>query len=176
MHPIIYDVAVSADGFIAGPNADISAFPHQGTVVDDYVARLPVYSTVLMGRATYEFGYGFGLLPGANPYPWAHSIVVSSGLTLPETADVEIWRAAPEGALRALREASAGPIYLCGGGVLAAHLLAMGQIDRLRLKRAPILLGRGVPLFAAMARPPVLTLRDQRDHADGLIYQEFALS
>ena len=35
MHPIIYDVAVSLDGFIAGVSGDISKFAHEGPVVDD---------------------------------------------------------------------------------------------------------------------------------------------
>ena len=91
MHPIIYDVAVSADGFIAGPSADVSAFPHTGPIVDDYLTRLATYSTALMGRATYEFGLAHGLPPGANPYPHMCTIVVSSTLTQPGDA-IEIWR------------------------------------------------------------------------------------
>lgn len=35
MHPIIYDVAVSIDGFIAGPSEDVSQFPHSGKIVED---------------------------------------------------------------------------------------------------------------------------------------------
>ena len=165
MHPIIYDVAVSADGFIAGPNADISAFPSEGDVLSDYLARLQSYKTVLMGRATYEFGYDYGLAPGDNPYPWAESIVVSTGLSLPDGASVTQWRDLTDSALRELRQASDGPIYLCGGG----------QIDQLRLKRAPILLGGGTPLFDGLIRRPRLTLSDQTDYGHGLIYQAFTV-
>ena len=173
MHPIIYDVAVSADGFIAGPNADISAFPSEGDVLSDYLARLQSYKTVLMGRATYEFGYNYGLAPGDNPYPWAESIVVSTGLSLPDGASVTQWRDLTDSALRELRQASDGPIYLCGGGHLAAQLMNMGHIDQLRLKRAPILLGGGTPLFDGLIRRPRLTLSDQTDYGHGLIYQAF---
>ena len=60
MQPIIYDVAVSIDGYIAGPGGDISAFPASGRLVDDYLERLADYRTVIMGRDTYEFGYRFG--------------------------------------------------------------------------------------------------------------------
>lgn len=68
MQPIIYDVAVSIDGYISGPGGDISKFAHEGPVVDDYFARLGQYAVAIMGRHTYEFGYRFGLEPGANPY------------------------------------------------------------------------------------------------------------
>ena len=117
MHPIIYDVAVSADGFISGPNADVSAFPHTGPIVADYTDRLAGYAVALMGRATYEFGYAYGLTPGANPYPHMRSIVVSQTLDLPSDAEVEVWR--DLSGLSDLRRTAPGPIYLCGGGVLA---------------------------------------------------------
>lgn len=35
MHPIIYDVAGSIDGFICGPGGDISQFAQEGAVVED---------------------------------------------------------------------------------------------------------------------------------------------
>lgn len=40
MQPIIYDVAVSMDGFISGPGGDISQFAHEEPVVEDYANRL----------------------------------------------------------------------------------------------------------------------------------------
>ena len=175
MHPIIYDVAVSADGFIAAPGGDVSAFPHDGAVVADYQARLATYAHVLMGRGTYEFGYAFGLPVGANPYPHADSIVVSASIALPSDSAVTLWRSLSKASVSALKARARGPIYLCGGGQLAAALLAMGQIDRLRLKRAPILLGGGTPLFAGIASPPRLTLTDERAYGGGLLYQEFTL-
>ncbi len=175
MHPIIYDVAVSADGFIAGPGGDVAAFPHAGSIVADYLARLEGYKAVLMGRATYEFGYAFGLPPGANPYPHARSTVVSSTIDLPEGSEVTVWRTLSADAVTRLRRDAGGPIYLCGGGQLAGALMEMGQITDLRLKRAPIVLGGGTPLFADLNRAPKLSLMTQRDHGDGVLYQAFAV-
>jgi dihydrofolate reductase len=134
MQPIIYDVAVSADGFIAGASGDVSLFSHTGEVVDDYTARLQTYATVLMGRATYEFGYAFGLEPGRNPYPWAQSLVISKTIELPADAQVE-QVTDPLPRIERLRAEAPGPIYLCGGGILAGMLLRAGQITQLRLKR-----------------------------------------
>jgi hypothetical protein len=34
-----------------------------------FSARLENYAFAIMGRATYEFGYRFGMPPGQNPYP-----------------------------------------------------------------------------------------------------------
>lgn len=173
MHPIIYDVAVSLDGFISGPNEDLTAYPSSGPLVDDYFARVGTYRTVIMGRSTYEFGKRFGMALGANPYPQARTIVVSRTLELPTGSQVELRASIDAAALDALRSESTGPVYLCGGGRFAAHLLNLGQIDILRLKRAPILVGSGVPLFDGAERPPRLTLLNQRDYGGGLLFQEF---
>ena len=92
MQPIIYDVAVSVDGFIAGPQSDISKFPQESEAADDYSERLKTYSSAIMGRATYEFGYAFGLQPGDNLYPHMETLVFSRRIDLPRNARVEVVR------------------------------------------------------------------------------------
>ncbi|MEX3016558.1 dihydrofolate reductase family protein [Gymnodinialimonas hymeniacidonis] len=174
MQPIIYDVAVSADGFIAGRDADVSAFPHTGAIVDDYVTRLGTYTVVLMGRATYEFGYAFGLTPGANPYPHMRSVVVSGTLDLPKDAQVEVWR--DLSGLADLRSAAEGSIYLCGGGELAASIAHAGHLTDLRLKRAPVVLGGGTPLFAGLNAPLNLQPEGQTDYGNNLLFQSFRIT
>ncbi|SNS57967.1 dihydrofolate reductase family protein [Antarctobacter heliothermus] len=156
MHPIVYDVAVSVDGFISGPDGDISNFAQDGQVVEDYRARLAGYSVAIMGRKTYEFGYRFGMTPGQNPYSHMRTIVFSKSLDLPEESEVEVRRTCDLAVLKTLKTTSDGPVYLCGGGDFAGALVSMGAIDLLRLKRAPILLGGGVTLFGqtAVSAPP----------------------
>lgn len=175
MQLIIYDVAVSADGFIAGPSADISKFPGEGAVVDDYFARLKTYAVAIMGRATYEFGYGYGLTPGDNPYPHMRCLVFSNSIDLPATAKVHIVREGAAETVRALKETSDGPIYLCGGGAFAGSLLKHGLIDRLRVKRAPIFLGDGVRLFGDYAADIDVNLHESKLYDNGVLYQAFDL-
>ncbi len=64
MPKIVYYVASSIDGFIAGVNDDISGFVPGGSGVEKYLSDLKSFKTVIMGRRTYEFGYQFGLEPG----------------------------------------------------------------------------------------------------------------
>ena len=176
MQDLIYDVAVSADGFICGADGDVALFPQEGAVVEDYLVRLRSYAVALMGRRTYEFGYAHGLSPGRNPYPWMRSAVVSATLHLPGDAEVEVWR--PDGLAQrvaALKHEAPGPVYLCGGGILAGSLLAQGLIDRLRLKRAPVLYGAGVPLFGPGAGPLAPSLAAQVVHGDGVVFQDLRL-
>lgn len=173
MHPIIYDVAVSLDGYISGPGGDISGFAHEGPVVEDYAVRMAGYAVAIMGRATYEFGYRYGLEPGQNPYETMETIVFSSQLTCPENSAVSIVRTSTEENLRILKTTAPGPIYLCGGGDFAGSLLSAGLIDRLRLKRAPIILGAGVPLFGGHSATTALKILTVKTYDNGYVYQEF---
>lgn len=174
MHPIIYDVAVSIDGYISGPDGDVSGFAHEGPVVDDYRARLAGYACALMGRATYEFGYRYGMEPGQNPYAPMRTVVVSKSLELPSDSAVEVWSALTRERVSALKTQVDGPIYLCGGGQFAGAMLDLALIDRLCLKRAPVLMGAGTPLFDGTARP-MLKLESETHYKNGYVFQDFTV-
>lgn len=175
MATLFYDVSVSIDGYISGPDGDISQFPHSGHMVDDYLKRLSNYTIALMGRATYEFGYTFGLKPGENPYPHMRSIVLSQSLTLPQERSVEIIRTDSVNFVRDLKTESQHPIYLCGGGELAGSLARAGLIDHLRLKRPAITLGGGTRLFGEDGASLKLTLINSQHYEDGDLFQTFAV-
>lgn len=172
MHPIIYDVAVSIDGYIAGPGGDISRFAFEGPVVEDYTDRMAQYAVAVMGRATYEFGYRFGMEPGQNPYPHMRTVVFSKTLTLPPDSAVTVLRHGAAQALHDLRSGAGGPVYLCGGGALAGALLSAGLIDLIRLKRAPVLLGGGVRLSGDCTTAPPFARIATKRYPDGYVFQE----
>ncbi|MEQ9300481.1 MAG: hypothetical protein RIF33_18045 [Cyclobacteriaceae bacterium] len=67
MRSITYYVATSLDGYICGPDEDISGFVHKGSGVAEYLTDLKEFDTVIMGRKTYEFGYQYGLDPVSRP-------------------------------------------------------------------------------------------------------------
>ena len=115
----IYDVAVSVDGYISGPDGDISRFTHKGPVVEDYQARLAGYCVAIMGRHTYEFGYRFGLRPGQTPYPHMKTFVFSQTLDLTLKNEINVVHAPVGPMLQQLRNELHAPLYLCGGGRFA---------------------------------------------------------
>ncbi|RVT84370.1 dihydrofolate reductase [Rhodobacteraceae bacterium CCMM004] len=175
MQELVYDVAVSLDGFIAAESGDFSAFPTDDSIVAAYFDRLAGYAVSVMGRATYEVGLDHGLSLGANPYPAMDTHVVSTALRLPAEAAVTRIATDPVAAVAGLKARAAGPVYLCGGGRLAGCLAAAGLLDRLRVKRAPIVLGRGIPLFD---RPLALdlSLEDAAHLPSGYVYQDFRIA
>lgn len=173
MRCLIYDVAVSLDGYIAASDGDFSAFPLEGDHVAAYQARLQTYDTVLMGRATYEVGYRFGLPPGAKAYPHMDHHIFSQSLSLPEGAEVQVHREDWLSVVDSLRQAKGGDIYLCGGGQFAGFLARHGRIDLLRLKRAPILLGDGIPLFAGLERSHAFSHVNSTAYDSGVVFSEY---
>lgn len=175
MHPIIYDVAVSLDGFISGVAGDISKFAHDGPVVDDYATRLGTYRSAIMGRATYEFGYEFGMKPGQNPYPHMETTIFSDTMDLPESVKVSVRKRPTSDHIRQLSREAEGPVYLCGGGDFAGWMLEQGLIDRVILKRAPCVLGAGTKLFGNVSPAISLIRSNTKSYANGYLLEEFDL-
>ena len=152
MRKIVYYVAASLDGFIAGPDEDISGFIQGGEGVEQYQADLQHYDAVLMGRKTYEFGYRYGLEPGQPAYGHMTHYIFSNSLRF-DVAHEQV-KVSPLDLdfIRDLKRRDGKAIYLCGGGELAGRLLEQGLIDEIKIKLNPLVLGRGVPLFANLKR------------------------
>lgn len=171
MRSLIYDVAVTADGFICDAIGNADMFPADGPHVAAYVQRLQSYGTVIMGRATYEFGYRFGLKPGARAYPHMDHHIFSSQLVVPDDGDITVVRDGWLQAVNALKATEGAPIYLCGGGRFAGFLVGHGCVDILRLKCAPVVIGAGVPLFGGAAVAG-FTQTDQQTYDNGVVYRQ----
>jgi dihydrofolate reductase len=168
MRTIIYDVAVSLDGYIAGPDGNIDGFVMEGAHAHDYFARLQSYSTAIMGRNTYEFGYKYGMKAGDRPYPHMDHFIYSAGIELANIEGLSIIRSDFSAHVRKLKASAGGDIYLCGGGRFAGLLLEEGLIDRLILKVNPFISGEGTPLFATHRKVTGLKKVDQKHYESGV--------
>ncbi|WP_428266499.1 dihydrofolate reductase family protein [Haliangium sp.] len=173
MRHLIYDIAVTVDGFIAHEDGSIGGFAMEGEHVDEYMARLQGYDTVVMGRATYEMGYAFGLPPGQRAYPHMEHYIVSSTLSFGPDAAVKVVAGDPAELVRELKAGAGGDIYLCGGAALAGHLLDQGLIDQVVLKLNPVSFGRGIPLFGASSRQTALRLVDAKAYPNGVVLTRY---
>ncbi|SMQ71994.1 Dihydrofolate reductase [Devosia lucknowensis] len=147
MQDLIYHVAMTLDGYIARPDGSAPGFVMTGPHVDAYQRQLGAYAAVVMGRATYEIGYAYGMKPGDLPYGRRPHHVFSRSIDLPEREHLHIERAETLATIDRIKADAKGPIYLCGGGRLAGCLLEHRRIDILRLKLAPITYGSGIRIF-----------------------------
>ena len=149
-----YQVAVSLDGFIAGPNGE-----HDWIVMDpaiDFAALFKEFDTAVMGRKTYEVlaaQGGHGALPGLE-------VVVFSRTLRPAThPGVRIVNGDPREIVAALKTKPGRDIWLYGGGNFFRSLLDAGLVDTVEVAVVPVLLGDGIPLLPPGAATK-LTLAD----------------
>jgi len=168
MKKIIYYVASSLDGYIAGENDDISKFILQGEGVEKYQSDLANFGTVIMGRKTYEFGFQYGLEPGQPAYPNMKHYVFSNSLQIDNLSEsVKIENISIK-KLNEIRQSADTDIYLCGGGQFAGWLLENELIDQLKLKLNPIVLGKGTKLFGSSTANENWKLTEIESFSDGL--------
>ncbi|MGX1933898.1 dihydrofolate reductase family protein [Microbacterium resistens] len=189
MRELTYYVAVSLDGYIAGPGGEFDAFlaegDHMAPIWARYRGTAPTvlaahaglsvedgpFDTVLMGWNTYAVGLPDHHL--ADPYTHLRQIVFTRTHQGPEgSGGVEFTAADPVDTVRALKEEDGAGIWLCGGGALAAHLA--DEIDRLALKINPVLLGGGIPLFGPRGYAPTTFERvDTTAFDSGVVLAEY---
>lgn len=168
MKKIVYYVATSLDGYIAGENGDITQFVQQGEGVKKYQSDLLNFGTVLMGRKTYEFGYQYGLVPGQPAYPNMEHHIFSNTLKIDKLSEMVKIEQGGMDRIDEIQRNAKTDIYLCGGGEFAGYLLDHGKIDQLKLKLNPIVLGKGTKLFGNSSSNSNWELVDKASFPEGL--------
>lgn len=185
MRELVYYVAVSIDGYIAEPDGAFDAFPvtgdHFAVLTGEFADAVPAafltalgiepprtrFDTVIQGSASYRIALDEGI---ERPYAHLREFVATrSGATPPAGVTYTDDAVAT---VRELKRQDGLGIYLCGGGGLAGSVLP--EIDRLVIKRYPIVFGDGIGLFgnvdATVAR---FELVDVRRFESGLVIEEY---
>lgn len=155
MRPVIYSMSVSLDGYIAGPDGDISwaapdpelmAFHNEQTaLVAAHVCGRRLYADMLPWETGWAdqggpAGKEFAALWSAIP-----KVVFSRTLDHVEgNARLAAGRLTEE--LDRARDGSGGVVSVGGAG-LAAELIAADLIDEYRMFINPVVLGGGTPFF-----------------------------
>jgi dihydrofolate reductase len=171
---LTYFIAVSVDGFIAGPGGEVDMYPtpesYLAHLTSEYPDTLPTraraglgigdvpnkaFDTIVMGRATYDPALAAGI---SSPYSHLRQLVVSTTLAAADHPDVEIVAGDPVARVRELKAESGLGIYLAGGARLAGALY--GEIDELIVKMYPIVLGTGIPMLSGAFDPASLRRAD----------------
>lgn len=142
MRRLSYGVAMSLDGFIAGPHGEYDWIVSDPGI--DFAAIWARFDTLLMGRRTYETAKVRAVDWPDLGHRW---IVVSSTLKAEEHPNVTIQNSSVTDGVAALKAQPGKDIWLMGGGVLFRSLLDAGLVDTVEIMVMPVLLGGGVRLL-----------------------------
>jgi dihydrofolate reductase len=168
MRRVLYRVAASLDGYIAGPHGEVDWIVHDPAV--DFGKIYEGVDTVLLGRRTYELTQQ----PGAPPWPQGWQVYVFSRiLSSEEHPGVTVVQVDAGPRVAALRAASGRDIWLFGGGSLFRSPLEAKQVDVLEVLVVPVLLGCGIPLLETGAQLTRLGLEQVERYASGLLSLEY---
>jgi dihydrofolate reductase len=159
MRKIVLMMGVSLDGFIEGPNQDISWHMVDEELHQYFNDRVRTMGGSLEGRVTWELMAGYWPTAATDPESsptevdfariWCDMPKFVYSKTL-EHADwnTTIVRGVVPDEVRALKSQPGGDMTV-GGADLAAEFLRHGLIDEFHICVHPIVIGQGKPLFSS---------------------------
>jgi dihydrofolate reductase len=148
MTQVVYFVAASLDGFIAGPNGELDWLHDFDTPSHDYgyADFLAGVDALVMGRRTFDVTRGFGPWPYGERPTWVMTRHPASDLADLQP-NVRLTGESPARLLAQWQAQGHRRVWLSGGGEVAAAFLHAGCLHELVLSVMPVTLGCGVPLF-----------------------------
>jgi dihydrofolate reductase len=164
MRRVVYSVAASLDGYIAGTGGEFDWIPEEPEI--DWAAFMGRFDTALMGRGTYEVMVDpqtRAVLPEMRVYVFSRTLRAADHPQVTVIADNVAQ------VVTGLREQPGKDIWLVGGGVLFRSLLEAGLVDVVEVAVVPILLGQGLALLPPVSRRTRLALVDSRVYPSGIV-------
>jgi dihydrofolate reductase len=176
---IVLMMSVSLDGYIEGPDHDISWHRVDDELHQHMNDTVRQFAGLLSGRRVYENLAAFW--PTADTDPDASAITVEFAgiwreipkVVYSRTLEKADWNATvvrevvPE-EVRALRERAGGDLGL-GGAEVAGEFLRQGLVDEFRIYVHPALVGHGTRLFPEADIAASLRLVESRVFGNGVV-------
>ena len=165
MRRVCYAVAMSLDGYIAGPNGEADWIILDPEI--DFSELFNRFDTVLMGRRTFVGMHQ--MLPGMR------TLVFSRTLHPRNHPEVTIVADKAEVTVATLRSQPGKDIWLFGGGSLFRGLAQARLVDTVEVAIIPIILGAGIPLLPGPPARIPLKLSGHRVYKTGIVSLEYAI-
>lgn len=163
---ILY-IATSLDGFVAGPDDDISWLFRYNDVDYGFDKFFSGIGAIIQGRRAYEIEVKNGM---ENAYP-VPTFVLSHRVPerKPARSDVVFTSGDIEDVLKKAKGMTSKDIWIEGGANAAQQFLRRGLIDDIILSVVPLILGDGIRLFGKTDSPIELALHGTRTFDKGLV-------
>ncbi|RYY76875.1 MAG: reductase [Gammaproteobacteria bacterium] len=188
MGKIIVEQIVSADGYAEDADGGIGFFANADWINaadTEQLRMLSEVSAIVLGANTYRMFAGYW--PSADPVAEPVAVPISE---LPKFVVSTTLDAAPWGsdnsaeilkgdgvaAVRELRKRFAGNIIIWGSLTLSDALFRAGEVDVLRLRILPILIGSGRSFAPPDLGLRKLSLANTQSFSGGLIVSEYHLA
>lgn len=179
---------VSLDGFIEGPDHDLSWHNVDDEFNDFASKQMQEMGMLLFGRRTYELMRDFW--PNEQPEDKANTIIrdqmdtlpkIIFSKTLPKVEETENWKNielfqdVDAAYVQDLKQKSDKDIAVLGSNNLCVTLLEKGLLDELRIMVNPVVIGKGTRLFEGLKEKHDFKLTSTRTFHNGNILLTYAV-
>ncbi len=171
---------ISLDGFVAGPNGEMDWIKVNEEIFAHVGKRISEGDTSLYGRVTYQMMENYWPTAADKPnatrhdiehsrwYSTVHKVVVSKTMkdaVLPNTTIIS--DNLPE-SIHEIKQQAGKEILLFGSPTATHSFMQLNLIDGYWLFVNPVILGRGIPLFAGIKEKTKLKLVSTRPFTCGV--------
>jgi len=136
------------------------------------VVQLRSADALVFGRVTYEGMAAYWQTAKGEVADFMNhlpKVVFSRTLERAEWANTTLVKDDTVAAIQKLKREGEGNIFVFGSAALSAHLMASGLFDEYRLALAPVVLGRGNPLFGRDLNELRMKLIEARPLSSGCV-------
>lgn len=185
MRKLVLFMHASLDGFVAGPNGEMDWINVGEEMFEMAGQRTSEADTALYGRVTYEMmdAYWPTAADKANPskhdiehsswYNRVSKVVLSKTMKDADRANTSFISENIPDKIRELKQQTGENILMFGSPTAAHLLMKENLIDEYWILANPILLGKGIPLFAEVTDRIKLQLVTSRVFKSGVVCLEY---
>ncbi len=160
MRKIISFMHISLDGFVAGPNGEMDWIKIEEEIFDHVGKRISQTNTAMYGRKTFEMMENYWPTAADQPnaskhdiehskwYGKVHKIVLSRSMKESGLTNTTVISDNLTDRLENIKQQAGNEILLFGSPTATDALIQLDLIDGYWLFVNPIILGRGISLFA----------------------------
>ena len=171
---------ISLDGFVAGPNGEMDWIKVDQEIFDYVGKRISEGDTALYGRVTYQLMESYWPTAADKPnaskhdiehskwYNKIHKIVLSKTMSNAALTNTTIISEDLAGSINKIKQQPGNEILVFGSPTATHSLIQLDLIDGYWLFVNPIILGKGIPLFANVKDQTRLKLLTTRQFSSGV--------
>ena len=194
MRKLILGMTVTADGFVCGPNHELDWFMRtRDQSVKDWIEKSLWKAGVhIMGRRTFEEMAPYWVTSSdqlAEPMNQIPKVVFSQSGFIPKTSYGDASKAISPYAstwtnaavatdlvadITKLKQQEGKPILAHGGASFAQELVKSGLVDEYRFSIHPVVIGKGISMFATISHLIDLQLISSTPFPSGAIINVYA--